>query len=328
MIGQGKQEWGKEEGAALLTVLLLVAVISVLAMSALDKLTIATRLAGNMSAMDQSRAYAQAGELVAASRIASIAQASPGRTTLAGGWMGKPTPFPIDGGTATVTLRDAGNCFNLNSLVIGGGEGGYTARPAAIVQFEGLMVAIGIARPTARRISLAATDWIDSDTQPLPGGAEDESYDGYRTGNTLMADASELRAVAGVSPEVFSVLRPWVCALPDAELSPLNVNTLTEKQFPLLMMLLPGQLPDASARKLIAERPADGYSSMVDFWKLPALGGVTPAAEVLGQPQLRTTWFDLAIAIELGGIQFRQSSLLDSRMQIIKTVRRSFGGNS
>jgi general secretion pathway protein K len=67
---------------------------------------------------------------------------------------------------------------------------------------------------------------------------------------------------------------------------------------------------------------------MVDFWKLPALGGVTPAAEVLGQPQLRTTWFDLAIAIELGGIQFRQSSLLDGRMQVIKTVRRSFGGNS
>ena len=100
MIGQGKQEWGKEEGAALLTVLLLVAVISVLAMSALDKLTIATRLAGNMSAMDQSRAYAQAGELVAASRIASIAQVSPGRTTLAGGWMGKPMPFPIDGGKA------------------------------------------------------------------------------------------------------------------------------------------------------------------------------------------------------------------------------------
>ena len=61
MIDRRKDNWGKEEGAALLTVLLLVAVISDLAMSALDKLTIATRLAGNMSAMDQSRAYAQAG---------------------------------------------------------------------------------------------------------------------------------------------------------------------------------------------------------------------------------------------------------------------------
>lgn len=319
---------GREEGAALLTVLLLVAVISVLAMAALDKLTIATRLAGNMSAMDQSRAYAQAGELVAASRIANIALASPGRTTLAGGWMGKPMPFPIDSGSATVTLRDAGNCFNLNSLVTGEQEGAYVARPSAIVQFEGLMMSIGIARPVARRISLAATDWVDSDTQPLPGGAEDESYEGYRTGNTLMADASELRAVAGVTPEVFAALRPWVCALPQTELSPINVNTLTEGQLPLLMMLLPGQLPDASARKLIVERPSDGYSSMVDFWRLPALGGVTPAAEVLGQPQLRTQWFGLDIAIELGGIQFRQSSLLDGRMDGVKTVRRSFGGNS
>jgi general secretion pathway protein K len=116
--------------------------------------------------------------------------------------------------------------------------------------------------------------------------------------------------------------------LPHTELSPINVNTLTEGQFPLLMMLLPGQLPEASARKLIVERPSDGYSSMVDFWRLPALGGVTPAAEVLGQPQLRTQWFGLDIAIELGGIQFRQSSLLDGRMDGVKTVRRSFGGNS
>ncbi len=318
-----------EEGAALLTVLLLVAVISVLAMSALDKLTIATRLAGNMSAVDQSRAYAQAGELIAASRIAALTQASAGRTTLAGGWMGTAMPFPIDGGTATVTLRDSGNCFNLNSLVVSGGEGAtFTARPSAIVQFEGLMTSIGIARPAARRIALAAADWADSDTVPLPGGAEDESYDGYRTGNTLFADASELRAVAGVTPEVYATLRPWICALPQAELSPINVNTLTESQFPLLMMLLPDQLPAASARKLIAERPSDGYASMVEFWKLPALGGVTPAAEVLGQPQLRTNWFGLEINIDLGGIQFRQSSLLDGRMQTVKTVRRSFGGSS
>lgn len=317
-----------EQGAALLTVLLLVAVISALAVSALDKLTIATRLSGNMSAIDQSRAYARAGELIAASRIASLAQAAPGRTTLAGGWMGRAMPFPIDGGTATATLRDGANCFNLNSLVSASGEGTYAARPSGIIQFEGLMTALGLARPVARRISLAAADWSDSDTVPLPGGAEDESYDGYRTGNTLFADPSELRAVAGVTPEVYALLKDWVCALPAAELSPINVNTLLEPQFPLLMMLLPDQLTQAAARKLIVERPAEGYSSMVDFWKLPAFGGVTPAAEVLAQPQLRTSWFSLDIAIELGGVGFQQSSLLDASNGEVKSVRRRFGGNS
>ena len=317
-----------EEGAALLTVLLLVAVISTLAMAALDKLTIATRLSGNMSAIDQSRAYAQAGELIAASRISSLAKASPGRTTLAGGWLGTPMPFPIDGGTATVTLRDGGNCFNLNSLVTGSGESGLQARPVAISQFEGLMVAIGVPRPSARRIALAAADWADADSVPLPGGAEDESYDGYRTGNTLFADASELRPVAGMTADLYRQVAPWVCALPDTEMSPINVNTLSEKQYPLLMMLIPGQLPEASARKLILERPSDGYSSMVDFWKLPALIGVTPAAEVLGQPQLRTVWFGLDIAINLGGIGFNQSSLLDARKDKVAVSRRHFGGNS
>lgn len=317
-----------EEGAALLTVLLLVAVISTLAIAALDKLTIATRLSGNMAAIDQSRAYAQAGELIAASRIAALAKSFPGRTTLAGGWMGKPTPFPIDGGTATATLRDAGNCFNLNSLVSGGGEVGLAARPVAIAQFEGLMTALGVPRPSARRVALAAADWADADSVPLPGGAEDESYDGYRTGNTLFSDASELRAVSGMTPELYRLLQPWVCALPEAEMSQVNVNTLTEKQFPLLMMLIPGQLSEASARKLIIDRPAEGYSSMVDFWKLPALSGVTPSADVLGQPQLRTVWFGLEIAIELGGINFQQTSLLDGRKDIVAVVRRTFGGNT
>lgn len=322
------KRWGSEEGAALLTVLLLVSVISVLAVSALDKLTIATRLSGNMSAIDQSRAYARSGELIAASRIAALTQAMPGRRTLAGGWMGRAMPFPIDGGTATVTLSDGANCFNLNSLVAASGEGNYAARPAGIVQFEALMTTLGIARPVARRIALAAADWADSNTVPLPGGAEDESYDGYRTGNTLFADPSELRAVSGVQPEVFTALKGWICALPEAELTPINVNTLLERQYPLLMMLLPGQLAEGAARKLIVERPADGYSSMVDFWKLPALGGATPAAEVLAQPQLRTNWFSLDISIDLGGVGFQQASLLDARSTQVKTVRRSFGGNS
>lgn len=242
--------------------------------------------------------------------------------------MGRAMPFPIDGGTATVSLGDGASCFNLNSLVAAAGEGNYAARPVAIVQFEALMTALGIARPTARHISLAAADWADSDTVPLPGGAEDESYDGYRTGNTLFSDPSELRAVSGVRPDIYAALKAWICALPETELTPINVNTLLERDYPLLMMLMPGQLTEAAARKLIVERPADGYSSMVDFWALPAFGGATPAAEVLAQPQVRTNWFDLEISINIAGVGFQQTSLLDARSGQVKTVRRRFGGIS
>ena len=49
-----------ERGAALLTVLILVAVIAVLAATALEKLRLATRLGGNAVAIEQARGYAYA----------------------------------------------------------------------------------------------------------------------------------------------------------------------------------------------------------------------------------------------------------------------------
>ena len=54
-----------ERGAALLTVLLLVAVIAVLAGTALEKLRLSTRLGGNAVALDQARAYSFAAETLA-----------------------------------------------------------------------------------------------------------------------------------------------------------------------------------------------------------------------------------------------------------------------
>ena len=108
-----------ETGAALLTVLLLVAVIGALAAVSLEKLKIATRLATNMVAADQSRAYAFAAESIATYRIADLVARDRERTTLDGDWQGRPIPVPIDGGTATALLSDGGNCFNLNSLVTG-----------------------------------------------------------------------------------------------------------------------------------------------------------------------------------------------------------------
>ena len=84
-----------ERGAALLTVLLLVAVISVLAAGALEKLRLSTRLAANGAAIEQARAYAYAAETVATIRVNAILNQDAARTTLAGGWAGRPYTLPV-----------------------------------------------------------------------------------------------------------------------------------------------------------------------------------------------------------------------------------------
>ena len=124
------------------------------------------------------------------------------------------------GGVAEARLADGGNCFNLNSVAEGDPRATLTRRNSGVQQFAGLMMALDVPEADARRIAEAAADWVDSDSEPGPIGAEDAAYAGgpdpYRTANTLFADPGEARLLAGMTPEIFARVRPWLCVLPDA----------------------------------------------------------------------------------------------------------------
>src|SRR3546814_16574443 len=94
-----------------------------------------------------------------------------------------------------------------------------------------------------------------------------------------MVDASERRAVNGVTPGIYDLLRPWVCALPVNDLPPININTMLPGQAPLLAMLLPGQLRVEQARQMLIRRPANGFSSVAAFWAMLARTGLSPLSE-------------------------------------------------
>jgi general secretion pathway protein K len=321
-----------ERGAALLTVLLLVAVIAVLADTALEKLRLSTRLGGNAVTMDQARAYAYAGETLALSKVTDLLGRDPTRVTLAGDWSGHAIPLPVPGGIAVARVTDGGNCFNLNGLVVETGPGVYAAYSPARVQFARLIRLVGAPAASADSIAAAASDWIDSDTSPIDQGAEDNDYAGhetpYRTANTLMADPSELRAVAGVTPEIYAKLRPWVCTLPVARPTKINVNTLLPEQAPLFAMLLPDTLTVDAARQALLKRPPQGYESAAAFWNVPSLGGVTAAPDAVAQTGVTSTWFSLRLDVSLGGTELEEHALIDATHLPARLVSRQWGEQS
>jgi len=323
-----------ERGAALLTVLLLVAVISVLAATALERLRLSTRLAGNAVAIDQARAYAMAGEALAMQRIDAVLGRDAARVTLAGGWSGTPVSVPVPGGIASASVIDGGNCFNLNGLVsqATGEPGIYVARPASITQFVRLMRIIGIPDATGTGIAAAAADWIDSGSVPLSGGAEDSAYTRlaapYRTANTLMSDPSELRAVAGVTPQIYAKLRPYLCALPRAEPSRINVNTLLPDQAALLVMLLPDVIDQARARALLLNRPPQGFSSTVAFFNALAQSGVTSGPDAEAQTAVTTQWFALTVNVAIGNTELAETALIDATRAPVRLVSRQWGDSA
>lgn len=318
----------KESGAALLTVLLLVAVMSVVAAAALERVTLATRLTGNAGALGQARAFSDAAETIARMRVTDLVRAQPGRTSLRGNWLGRPQSLPVPQGSATARVFDGGNCFNLNSVVSGKSETVFTVRPSGVSQFQALMRALGIPANQAQMVATSLADWIDTDDVPQPGGAEDSVYLGrpvpYRTANRLMVDASELRVVNGVTPAIYQILQPWVCALPTSDLSPININTLLPTQAPLFAMLLPGMSVD-QARQYLAQRPGDGYGGLPEFWRMPQQAGFTPEGEVNQQVKLTTRWFRVEILVQIGGTEVNETALIDAQPSPAVIVRRQWG---
>ena len=318
----------RERGAALLAVLLLVAIMGVIAALAFERLRLSTALAINHASIEQARAYAVGVETLLALRADDLVSENRDVTTLAGDWNGTLRRIPLPGeGVAEGTIRDSGNCFNLNSLVQGEPPARLAARPQGIEQFTNLMLVLGVPERDARAVAGAAADWVDSDGDPGPGGAEDAAYAGlatpYRPANALFAEASELRAVQGVTAELYALVRPYLCALPTAELSPINVNTLLPRDAPLLAMFAPSRTGVEAARALIAARPPAGWREMADFVR--ATGPNELPLDPSNQLQLNTRWFALDLRIEFGGAELIETALVDARYMPSRVVVRRWG---
>jgi general secretion pathway protein K len=316
----------RERGAALLTVLLLVAVIAVIAGVALEKLRLSTRLAGNAAAGEQARAFAVAAEALAVVRVGDLLAQSPDRVALLGGWSDRPFALPLPGGFATARVTEGGACFNLNGLVNELAPGVYTANAGTRVQFERLMRALGVPGQVASQVAGGATDWIDTDDDQQAGGAEDARYTGqtagYRTAGTLMADPSELRAIAGMTPALYTTLKPWICTLPVAQAVKINVNTLAPEQAPLLAMLGPDTLGVEAVRQALLRRPPQGYGNVTAFWS--TLAGQDTSAAAAGS-DVKSVWFRLAIDVRVGTTTLQEHALIDAMRLPVRLVARQWG---
>ncbi|WP_457007250.1 type II secretion system minor pseudopilin GspK [Luteimonas sp. A537] len=303
-----------ERGAALLTVLLLVAVMAVLLVAVLDDIRFGLRRTGNAQALVQAQWYALGSEALARSRIAQL-DAGDRRTTLVGNWNGRPFVFPIDGGAMRVRIDDGTACFNLNS-VVEGVAGQWSRREAGVRQYLALLRALEFDPVQAATLSDALVDWIDSDQLPGPAGAEDAAYatrgPGHRTAGALLAEASELRAIAGHDAAAYARLRPHVCALPDSTLAPVNVNTLEDDDAVVLAMLSDNALDIGAARRVIAARPAGGWLDVTAFATQPPVLAARLSNPVLEQLRVRTRYFKLRTEVEYNGAEVVLSALLDS----------------
>ncbi|MEM8918617.1 MAG: type II secretion system minor pseudopilin GspK [Pseudomonadota bacterium] len=317
-----------EKGAALLTVLLLVAVLAILAAHGIDRIAGAAKLTSNSRELAQAQAYMVAAENLGMETAQKIVEPSPGRTTNLGDWNGRVNQVPVPGGIISATISDGGNCFNINSLV-SQEQNIYVARQAGLDQFIRLMGLLDVPQGDALDIAASLVDWLDSDTVALAGGAEDEYYlqsqRAYRTANNLIVDISELRAIKGIDAAIYARLVPWICALPIAELSPVNINTLRPEQSLLLEILSENPVSSVDIRQFLGRRPETGFSSVTEFWSRPLPASFDATPEVQRQVKVATRWFRLDLTVEMQSALIEEQALVDAGLQPARLVQRRRG---
>ncbi len=243
----------KDQGAVLLTTLLVMSLMAALAVAIIDDIRFAVKRTANMQAFAQIDWYRLAAEDFAANYLDEVVSQLENKSDLnAALSSGEPIIFPIQDGMMAFDFRDGTNCFPLSHIKNDQGR----------IQFTRLLTNLGWSPIDASNLSYAAKDWQDEDTQISPGGAEDYTYLGltpaYRTSGADFASVSELRALQGMTEEQFQALRPFVCASDIAREVTLNVNTMTLIYAPLLGAVLGDDLMPR-AEECLANQPSGGY---------------------------------------------------------------------
>ncbi|WGM37650.1 type II secretion system minor pseudopilin GspK [Caulobacter sp. NIBR1757] len=302
-----------ERGVALLTVLLMVAVMSAIAVGVLDDIRFGLRRTFNAATATQGQYFALGAEELARARISRLLERDAVRTSLEGGWNGRPIVFPIENGQILARVSDATGCFNLNSLVLAGGGEPFVRREQGVRQFTALLTALNQPQPEGLADGLA--EWMDSNSVGAPG-TEDDGYlkgaNPYRTASAPLAEVSELRAVHGFTPAVYAAIRPYVCALPTTDLSPVNINTLGVERAVVLTALTEGGVSVTAARSVLAQRPAGGFADLAAFWSNPAFAQLPADAGVRSQVDLRSRFFALDAEVTFAGGDVTLSSLFEA----------------
>ncbi len=266
-----------DDGAALISALLIVSVMSITALVVIDNLRYSIKLATNLNQREQARLYALGAEQLAketinAARKISRSQEEPRYPEL-DEWTKNPVFFPIEGGSITGKIKDGANCFNLNAVVTYGEDNSLVSDQYSAQKMIRMLEYLGISSGESLSLVNSLIDWIDSDSVPSYGGAEDPYYSieepSFRTGHTFLADVSELNVIRGYTPALIETLKPWVCVRQTDELQTINVNTITPEDMPLMLAYLGSEFDEVSVNNILAERPVTGFNSIQDFFSLP-----------------------------------------------------------
>jgi general secretion pathway protein K len=300
----------RSEGVALVSVLLIVAVLLAITSRLLAGHNLVINQNANTFEQDQALQYVIGAEVMARQALFDdFINTGPESDHSNELWAQNVLPFDLDEGDyLQAQLTDLNGCFNLNSVVAGDGKVG-------LQQFKRMLNNLGV----SDQIAEAWKDWIDDDQEVTGFGAEDNEYlsseNPHRTPNRLVTHTSELYLLQGMTQANLDLLLPHVCLLPDAT-SKINVNTANAFT---LSALHPDISPATVEQIVSVERD---FRDMSEF-----LSVNEDFRPVQGQLTVRSEYFQLHAQAQVGSSSITLLSLLyrDPSNGHVSIIQRDFG---
>lgn len=258
-----------QRGIALLTILVMVALATILAATIAKRQTNTSENTGYLMRQDQSLLYAKSAEAFFSELLIQDSDNGSSIDHLQENWA-KPMPaFPVEDGFISGRLLDESGKFNLNNLLKADGSVDDSARR----WFEKLLQRVGL----PAELSQAVIDWQDADDETTGAmGAESNYYQGldpsYLASNTRFHQVEELKLVRGFEGKNYDLIAPYVTALPEA--TKINMNTAA----PLLLASIDPKLDVKTLEQELKAKQAEltYFNSVEDLWKLNAFSGIEP----------------------------------------------------
>jgi len=252
-----------QRGAALITVISVVAFLVVLTTGMAVSLDREVRLSGFNYDARQVDWLAQGVEAWAANTLALDARQTD-QDNLTETWA---EPLPVtamEHGEVWAQIEDLQGRLNLNSLVKDGKR-----QELQIIRLRRLLALLEL----DVQLVDALVDWIDPDERvSFPQGAEDDYYlnqtPARRAGNTPLISVAELRWIKGVDEDVLLKLSPHVATLP-SEVSGINVNTADA----LVLASLAEGVTVRDGEQLVADRDEHGPFTLEGLAQHPVFAG-------------------------------------------------------
>lgn len=302
--------FNQEKGVALITVMLILALTTVLAVSSSSRQQLDIHRTANIFNYEQAFQYILGAE--AWSKQILKRDFEDNKIDSANDdWATVLPPLPIDGGQMTGQLEDVQARFNINNLVLNG-------KPQKIYvdRFKNLLRNLEL----DENIADVIIDWLDDNVEVSFSGAEDNEYlslePPYRAANQVMSDVSELLLVNGIDFDTYEILRAFVCVLQSE--SEINVNTASAE---VLSSLAKGiSLEDA--RSLVEDRNKSVHEKLDDFLAHPVLRDKKIEKEGLS---VSSNYFQLNSTAQIERISVEYVTLLqreaDGNVMILKRNR-------